>query len=195
MDINVGFLLISIVKIAALVAWVYGLLWGLGRDSLSTKCVAVVAAFGVIQLAISVAPGGIQIFSDFDSGLLFQACTMAMVALGLNLIYGFNGQFSLGQWGFYGIGAYAAADITFRWTNGDARGLLVVGIGVILIGLVILGVRRFLQQYTGVPVMSAFTLYLIGSVAAGAVAVVIGDLRAHRGGAPVRNPGRAGPAA
>ena len=37
MDINVGFLLISIVKIAALVAWVYGLLWGLGRDSLSTK--------------------------------------------------------------------------------------------------------------------------------------------------------------
>jgi branched-chain amino acid transport system permease protein len=127
-------------------------------------------------LAISVTPGGIQIFSDFDSGLLFQACTMAMVALGLNLIYGFNGQFSLGQWGFYGIGAYAAADITFRWTNGDARGLLVVGVGVILIGFVILGVRRFLQQYTGVPVMSAFTLYLIGSVAAGAVAVVIGDL-------------------
>ncbi len=37
---------------------------------------------------------------------------MAMVALGLNLIYGFNGQFSLGQWGFYGIGAYTAADIT-----------------------------------------------------------------------------------
>jgi len=176
MDINVGFLLISVVKIAALVAWVYGLLWGLGHDSLSTKCVAVVAAFGVIQLAISVAPGGVQIFSDFDSGLLFQACTMAMVALGLNLIYGFNGQFSLGQWGFYGIGAYAAADITFRWTNGDARGLLAVGVGVILIGLVILGVRRFLQQYTGVPVMSAFTLYLIGSVAAGAVAVVIGDL-------------------
>jgi branched-chain amino acid transport system permease protein len=175
MDINVGFLLISVVKIAVLVAWVYGLLWGLGRDSLSAKCVAVVAAFGVIQLAISVAPGGVQIFSDFDSGLLFQACTMAMVALGLNLIYGFNGQFSLGQWGFYGIGAYAAADITFRWTNGDARGLLVVGVGVILIGLVILGVRRFLQQYTGVPVMSAFTLYLIGTAAAGAVAVVLGE--------------------
>jgi ABC-type branched-subunit amino acid transport system permease subunit len=26
---------------------------------------------------------------------------MTMVVLGLNLIYGFNGQFSLGQWGFY----------------------------------------------------------------------------------------------
>ncbi len=41
---------------------------------------------------------------------------MAIVSLGLNLIYGFNGQFSLGQWGFYAIGAYAAADITYRWT-------------------------------------------------------------------------------
>jgi len=174
MDLNLGFLLISIVKIAALLAWLYGLLWGLGRDSLSAKCAAAVAAFGVIQLAISVAPGGVAIFSDFDSGLLFQACTMAMVALGLNLIYGFNGQFSLGQWGFYGIGAYAAADITYRWTNDDARGLLVAGVGVILVGLVILAVRRFLNQYTGVPVMSAFTLYLFGSIIAGYVALVVG---------------------
>jgi branched-chain amino acid transport system permease protein len=175
MDINLGFLLLNIVKVAVVLAWVYGLLWGLGRDSLSAKCAAAVAAFGVIQLAISVAPGGVSLFSDFDSGLLFQACTMAMVALGLNLIYGFNGQFSLGQWGFYGIGAYAAADITYRWTSQDARGLLVAGIGVILVGFVILAVRRFLNRYTGVPVMSAFTLYLFGSIAAGAVAVVVGD--------------------
>ena len=40
---------------------------------------------------------------------------MAIVSLGLNLIYGFNGQFSLGQWGFYALGAYAAADVTYRW--------------------------------------------------------------------------------
>ena len=50
--------------------------------------------------------GGFQVMNDFDRGLLFQACAMTMVALGLNLIYGFNGQFSLGQWGFYGLGAY-----------------------------------------------------------------------------------------
>jgi len=162
MDLNLGFLLISIIKIAALLGWLYGLLWGLGRDSLPAKCVTLVAAFGVIQLAISVAPGGVALFSDFDSGLLFQAATMAMVALGLNLIYGFNGQFSLGQWGFYGIGAYAAADITYRWTNNDASGLIVVAVGVILVGLVILGVQRFLNQYTGVPVMSAFTWFHSG---------------------------------
>ena len=175
MSLNVGFLIITVLKIAGLLAWVYGLLWGLGQRTWVAKLVTVVAAFAVIQLAISLPLGSVTIFSDFDSGLLFQACTMAMVALGLNLIYGFNGQFSLGQWGFYGIGAYAAADITYRWTNDDASGLLVAGIGVILIGLVILGVHRFLGQYTGVPVMSAFTLYLFGSIAAGAVAVMIGS--------------------
>ncbi len=174
MGLNVGFLIITVLKIAGLLAWVYGLLWGLGQRTRMAKLVTVVAAFAVVQLAISVPLGPLTVFSDFDTGLLFQACAMTMVALGLNLIYGFNGQFSLGQWGFYGIGAYTAADITYRWTNDDSSGLLVVGIGVILIGIVILGVRRVLDRYTGVPVMSAFTLYLLGSIAAGTVAVAVG---------------------
>ena len=176
MDINIGFLLVTVLKIVAITAWIYGLLWGLGRDAFPAKVFSVLAAFGIVQLAISVPLAGSPLLTDFDSGLLFQACTMAMVALGLNLIYGFNGQFSLGQWGFYGIGAYAAADVTYRWTSGDARGLLVLGIGVILGALVILGVHRFLRQYTGVPVLSAFTLYLIGSAAAARVAVLAGNV-------------------
>ncbi len=101
---------------------------------------------------------------------------MTMVALGLNLIYGFNGQFSLGQWGFYGIGAYTAADITFRWVNGDARGLLVVGAVVVFGGAAIFGVYTFLRRYTGVPVLSAFTLYLIGCAIAGLAAMGVGQL-------------------
>ncbi len=101
---------------------------------------------------------------------------MAMVALGLNLIYGFNGQFSLGQFGFYGIGAYVSADITYRWTNGSANGLLVVGLGVILTGLSFLGISRWLKKYQGIPVMSSFALYLIGIIIAGAVAAYVGNL-------------------
>jgi branched-chain amino acid transport system permease protein len=175
MDINIGFIVISMFKIVAIVAWIYGLVWALGQSSRWVKLAGIVLAFGVIQLAISVPLGGSPALSDFDSGLLFQACAMAMVCLGLNLIYGFNGQFSLGQWAFYGIGAYAAADITYRWTNGDARGLLVLGLGVTLGGLMIVGIRRFLQQrYQGVPVLSAFTLYLVGSVVVGLVATYVG---------------------
>ncbi|MCE9680702.1 hypothetical protein LZP69_16410, partial [Shewanella sp. AS1] len=93
----------------------------------------------------------------------------AMVVLGLNLIYGFNGQFSLAQWGFYGIGAYAAADITFRWHDGDSRGLIIVAILIGLGGLVIWLVGKLVKRYKGMPVLSAFTLYLVGVVAAGAV--------------------------
>ena len=175
MDINFAFLVISILKIVGIVAWVYGVVRALGHPSRWVKLAGIVAAFGIVQIAISMPiGGGNTIFSDFDSGLLFQACAMAMVVLGLNLIYGFNGQFSLGQWGFYGIGAYTAADITYRWTNGDSKGLVVVGVGVVLGGLMILGIQRMLGKYQGVPVLSSFTLYLLGSIAVGAVAMLVG---------------------
>jgi branched-chain amino acid transport system permease protein len=101
---------------------------------------------------------------------------MTMVALGLNLIYGFNGQFSLGQWGFYGLGAYCAADITYRWVNGDARGLIVVGAGVLLGAVVLLGVNRLLGKMRGVPVLSQFAIYIFSVILVGAVAVLIGRL-------------------
>jgi branched-chain amino acid transport system permease protein len=174
MDINFAFLVISIAKIAAIIGWVYGITWAIGQPSRWVKVAGIVGAFGIVQLAISVPIGGSPILSDFDTGLLFEACAMAMVVLGLNFIYGFNGQFSLGQWAFYGIGAYTAADITYRWINGDAKGLIVVGFGVALEALMIWAVYNFLRRYQGVPVLSAFTLYLLGSVGVGAVAMLIG---------------------
>jgi len=176
---ELGFLLASIVKIVAILAYLYGLLWVLGHKKLWVKVVGVAAAFILVQLALTITIGGEEgdtLLNNFDQGLIFQAASMTMVALGLNLIYGFNGQFSLGQWGFYGIGAYAAADITFRWINGDSRGLIVAGVGSILGIFMILGIQKLLNRYKGVPVLSAFTLYLIGSVVVGAIAVFIGNL-------------------
>jgi branched-chain amino acid transport system permease protein len=171
---EIGFLIGSLVKIAFMIAWIYGLMFAMGHKSWLVKVGGIVVAFGIIQLALSLQLGDFQIFSDFDNGLLFQSCTMAMVAIGLNLIYGFNGQFSLGQWGFYGIGAYCAADITFRWFNGDSRGLIVVGFGTLLGGLFIWAIGRFISRNRGIPIMSSFTLYLLGSLLAGFVAVLLG---------------------
>ena len=154
----------------ALVAWIYGLFWGLGRKRIWQKAATLVLAFAVIQAVIWTKIGNFALFSAFDQGLLFQAITMTMVVLGLNLIYGFNGQFSLAQWGFYGIGAYCAADITYRWTNGDPSGFIVVGLGVIL-GAAALERRRLApQKKRGIPVLSAFTFYLFALVAVGVVA-------------------------
>jgi len=150
--------------------------------SILVNILGVFLGFLLIQLALTPI-GSFSILTNFDRGLLFQACSMVMVALGLNLIYGFNGQFSLGQYGFYGIGAYTAADITYRWVNGDARGLIVVGIGTILGAVVILLIRKFLSNLRRMPVLSSFTLYLIGSLLAGVVAVFAGKLIA-----PLINP-------
>jgi len=193
MDITT--LLISFVKIVAIVAYFYGLFWVMGIKgkkvhlgnkeidvSILVNILGVFLGFLLIQLALTPI-GSFSILTNFDRGLLFQACSMVMVALGLNLIYGFNGQFSLGQYGFYGIGAYTAADITYRWVNGDARGLIVVGIGTILGAVVILLIRKFLSNLRRMPVLSSFTLYLIGSLLAGVVAVFAGKLIA-----PLINP-------
>src|SRR5712672_4849788 len=59
-------------------------------------------------------------------GFLVFQLTLAMIyglaILGLNLLTGFNGQFSLGHSAFYGIGAYTAAilmhdyDVGYVWT-------------------------------------------------------------------------------
>jgi len=168
-----------ILKMAALIAWIYGLLWGLARKAAWQKALTIVLAFGVIQAMFLLDFGDFVVFSAFDQGLLYQAITMTMVALGLNLIYGFSGQFSLAQWGFYGIGAYVAADITYRWTNGDATGLFVAGIGVILGALALVGVGRLLRLRRGIPVLSAFTIYIVAVLAVGAVAVLVGGALAR----------------
>ncbi|MCS7010771.1 MAG: branched-chain amino acid ABC transporter permease [Anaerolineales bacterium] len=183
MDLSV---LLSFAKIIAVIAYLYGLFWIMGLKvrpvtiagktldlSLAINVAGVVVAFGIIQLALTDF-GGFRILNEFDTGLLYQACTMTMVALGLNLIYGFNGQFSLGQWGFYGIGAYAAADVTYRWVNGDSSGLIVLGVGTILAGVIILLVGRSLSNLRRMPVLSSFTLYLLGALVSGYVAVLIG---------------------
>lgn len=72
----------------------------------------------------------------------------AISALGLNLIYGFNGQFSLGHVGFYAIGAYGSALITkdflTKWSGGQVGALswiIAVQIGTVLVLLVAKGLR------------------------------------------------------
>jgi branched-chain amino acid transport system permease protein len=97
----------------------------------------------------------------------------------LNLIYGFNGQFSLGQFGFYAIGAYIAADITYRWTQlNSALGLTIILMAGLLVGASILLVSRLVAKMRGLDTLSAFALYLGGVVIAILIAVQLGSLLA-----------------
>ncbi len=127
--------------------------------------------FLLVQFGISF---GIVI-NDFWNTILRIGAVMAIVSLGLNLIYGFNGQFSLGQWGFYALGAYTAADITYRWYNDQsALGLTIVFLGVIMVGVAILYLRTVLSRIRGLDALSAFTVYFAVTLILGVVAFYVG---------------------
>jgi branched-chain amino acid transport system permease protein len=113
--------------------------------------------FLVVQVLISTGT-----LSTFWLTLIRVGAVMAIVSLGLNLIYGFNGQFSLGQWGFYAIGAYAAADITWHWHNNrSAIALVIVLLGTVFAALAIIGLRRVFSRIRGLDALSAFAIYLV----------------------------------
>lgn len=50
--------------------------------------------------------------SPYIQQIIQYAIIIALASLGLNIIYGFTGQFSLGHAAFYGIGAYTSAYLT-----------------------------------------------------------------------------------
>jgi branched-chain amino acid transport system permease protein len=107
----------------------------------------------------------VGVITPFLGTILNLGSVLAIVAIGLNLIYGFNGQFSLGQWGFYAIGAYTAADITYRWTNdADTSALVLLLLSVILAGGAILLLYRTLSRVRGLDPLSAFVIYLLATV-------------------------------
>ncbi|MCU0486745.1 MAG: branched-chain amino acid ABC transporter permease [Anaerolineales bacterium] len=129
-----------------------------------------------IEILYRIRPGGSPLLNEFWYTLIRKGGVIAMVAIGLNLIYGFNGQFSLGQWGFYGMGAYAAADVTFRWTQmKTANGLTVLLFVLIFVGLAMFGVAKFVKRVRGLDPLSAFALYLIGVFAGAYLGIQLGS--------------------
>ncbi|MBN1874450.1 MAG: branched-chain amino acid ABC transporter permease [Anaerolineae bacterium] len=124
--------------------------------------------FIIVQILL-----GTGLLNNFWKGIIFWGAAITMVALGLNLIYGFNGQFSLGQYGFYAIGAYTAADITYRWTHQDPSGLVVVLFGALLTLILYIGVAQLLKRFYRVNVMTQFTFYVLATVIAFAFMVLV----------------------
>jgi len=124
--------------------------------------------FIVIQILLSAG-----LLNNYWRGIIFWGAAITMVTLGLNLIYGFNGQFSLGQYGFYAIGAYASADVTWRWVHGDPSGLIVVLFGSILALALYALVTAILRRFYGVTVMARFTFYVLATILAFWIAVAV----------------------
>jgi len=119
---------------------------------------AMLTIYIIVQLLLS-----LGILNNFWRGIIFWGAAISIVALGLNLIYGFNGQFSLGQYGFYALGAYGAADVTWRWLNEDPSGIVVGFLGsAVVLGLYAL-VAAFLRRFYNVRVTTRFLAYLLAT--------------------------------
>ncbi len=55
-----------------------------------------------------------EILTGYSNDVLARACIAVIMVVGLNLINGFNGQFSIGHAGFMAVGGYLAAMLTTK---------------------------------------------------------------------------------
>ncbi len=113
---------------------------------------AIVAAAAIQALIV------VGVIDPYWQLVIQYACLVTIATLGLNIIYGFNGQFSLGHVAFYGLGAYSAALITRGWTGDNPFGFLlaiVVGgmVAAILAFLVGLPILRLRSDYLGIATL------------------------------------------
>ena len=126
--------------------------WTGGKRSylLLTLALGVFAALKVVTVS--------GIMNDYWQRVLDQSLITVIGALGLSLIYGFAGQFSLAHAAFYGLGAYTAGVIGKVWGHGNmgmfvlalGAGTLVSGVVALLIGLPIL---RLKSDYLGIATL------------------------------------------
>lgn len=96
----------------------------------------ILLTFGVVQALIS-----IGIINSFYEITIATICINVILAVSLNLVTGFTGQFSLGHAGFMSIGAYVCAIITMQMNStlgfliGTIAGALAAAFVGILIGI------------------------------------------------------------
>ena len=95
-----------------------------------TRRASIVLAVAVIGVAFSLP----FYMSGFRLFQFTQVCIYAIALMGLNLLTGYNGQFSLGHGAFYAIGAYISAIMMDRWAIGYGWTIPVAGVLCLVVG-------------------------------------------------------------
>ncbi|MGH7385197.1 MAG: branched-chain amino acid ABC transporter permease [Candidatus Rokuibacteriota bacterium] len=100
------------------------------RGALAARPLGVAALAVVLLVAVSLpfTMSGFRLF-QFTQVLIY-----AIALLGLNMLTGYNGQFSLGHGAFYGIGAYTTAIMIDRWSIGYGWTILAAGVVCLIVG-------------------------------------------------------------
>ena len=97
--------------------------------------------YGIGLIALSLLPTVLGFLPSIPIGYVLYLTSLgliyAIVALGLNLLFGYAGQFSLGHAGFFAIGAYTSAILTTRWEVPFIVALIIAGLVTALIGFLL----------------------------------------------------------
>lgn len=130
------------------------------------------ASFGLVN------PYWVQIFQ--------LGCIMSISAIGLNVIYGFTGLFSLGHAAFYGMGAYTAAYLMKSFGGGSQiaflAALLAGGVCSAAVAcLVGLPVLRLTSDYLGIATLGFGIIMKVVFDNADAVLPILGGARGMTG--------------
>ena len=119
------------------------------RSSLRVRSLPFPPILLALVLAVAVPPliGRTPVLSDTNALLMCTGCAMALAALSLNLLMGYAGQISLGQFAFVGVGAFTIGHITgvndlrLPWAAGVVAAMA-MGAGIaLLVGLPALRLR------------------------------------------------------
>jgi len=128
----------------------------MGANRRNAGAVALLAALGVFAAIEALILLGA--LNPYWQQIICLAGIVTISGLGLNLIYGYTGQFSLGHAAFYGIGAYTAALVT-RSIGGHNPAVLLLGLvaGAVLAGLIALlvglPILRLKSDYLGIATL------------------------------------------
>ncbi len=119
----------------------------------SWALLAIALGLGVlIQVAIQ-----LELLTAYLALILSYACIMILSSLGLSIIYGFTGQFSLGHAAFMGLGAYSGAVFTHYVGSSDGT----VAPWAFLLALIVGGLFAALVAYlVGLPILRLSSDYL-----------------------------------
>jgi branched-chain amino acid transport system permease protein len=100
------------------------------RRGLASQPLGLIALAVILLVAISLpfAMSGFRLF-QFTQVLIY-----AIALLGLNMLTGYNGQFSLGHGAFYAIGAYTTAIMMDKWDIGYGWTIPVAGVLCLVVG-------------------------------------------------------------
>jgi ABC-type branched-subunit amino acid transport system ATPase component/ABC-type branched-subunit amino acid transport system permease subunit len=147
---------------------------GIGRVRIPGFLIALVLA------AVLPPTLGAAVLSDKNALLSSKSCAFAIAAISLNMLMGYAGQISLGQFAFVGVGAFTTGIVTspeqmrLPWVAGLAAAAAVGGLIAFLVGLPALRLRGlYLAVVTAMVAyvgwQSLFRIESVGGGSAGKV--------------------------